>query len=555
MLRGALCALLLGVAIAAVLQWRPDLLAAWRAAERFNGEAAMADVRQIVGDGTPRVAGTPGARAGRDRIVALLAAGGITAERHETIITRSVTGPGLTLENLMARIPGTRGDGTAPIALVAHSDSAPGAPGAGDDASGVACVVGIARALQLQPPVHDILLLITDGEERGLLGAQAFMAQDERALALRAVVNLDARGASGPAYVFETGPQTAWLSQLMAQVLTAPRTQSLAVEAYRRMPNGTDFTVFLRAGATGFNVAFIGDVAAYHTALDTPERLQPSTVAHMGQTALELLRGLDAQLPAAGQPIGQERAVFGDIAGLWILRWPEEHSLAITAAGAFLVLAAGAWQLIARARERAVRLPGRAAAASLAAAVCVLAGSAGVAWCLGAAAKLGGITMANAPLRVGALNFLAWAGAGAMVTGAAALLLRRLGAGVWDALLGVWLLWGVLAGVAAVLVPAISLPLTVPVVCVGVASVLAPLGMRWAGGGEAAERRDRAGRWVALVGVAAAALVWVPLEPSFVDAFGMGLAPFNGLRAGLVLLTLLPLVVGTVTVRESAALG
>ncbi|MFM8642161.1 MAG: M28 family peptidase, partial [Phycisphaerales bacterium] len=110
------------------------------------------------------------------------------------------------------------------------------------------------------------------GTERGLLGAQAFMAQPPAAASLRAVVNLDARGAAGPAAIFELGPQSAWLSDVIDGFVPAPRTQSLAVAIYERMPNGTDFTVFLKAGASGFNVAFIGDVAAYHRPEDTVER-------------------------------------------------------------------------------------------------------------------------------------------------------------------------------------------------------------------------------------------------------------------------------------------
>ena len=181
---------------------------------------------------------------------------------------------------------------------------------------------------------RDVLFVVTDGEERGLLGAQAFVAQHPSAAGIRAVVNMDARGACGPAFVFETGPETAWLSKVMAAEVPGVRTNSLMGVVYAAMPNGTDFTVFLRTGVTGYNVAFIGDVGAYHTPDDVPARLRPATLAHMGQTALELVRALDVSLPPEGQPIPTGRAVFGDVLGRWILRWPETWTAAVACGAA-----------------------------------------------------------------------------------------------------------------------------------------------------------------------------------------------------------------------------
>jgi hypothetical protein len=257
-----------------------------------------ADLVAIVGDGTPRVVGTPGAAAGRDRIAGILESLGLRVERQRTRIERRAGA--VDLENLVAAIDGTGADAGPAIAVVAHSDSVVGSPGASDDGAGVAALCAVARALVARPPVHGVLLVVTDGEERGLLGAQAFMAQHAAASGLRAVVNLDARGAAGPAAIFELGPESAWLADLIADFVPAPRTQSLAAAIYERMPNGTDFTVFLEGGATGFNVAFIGDVAAYHRPEDTVERQSPWTREHMAQTALGLVRGIDARWPEGG---------------------------------------------------------------------------------------------------------------------------------------------------------------------------------------------------------------------------------------------------------------
>ena len=502
--------------------------------DRFDAAGAVADVRSVVADGTPRVVGTPGAAAGRDRIVGLLERAGLTVERpHATIVRRS--GERLELENLVAVVPArdTAARGHAPVGLVAHTDSAPRAPGAGDDASGVACVLGVARSLLADPPEHDVLLLLTDGEEAGLLGAQAFVSNDARAKGLRAVVNLDARGAAGPAYVFETGPETAWLAERMAESLSHPRTMSLAVEAYRRMPNGTDFTVFLRAGVTGYNIAFIGDVGAYHTPEDVPERLRPETLAHMGQTALELVRALDRSLPPDGQPIPAGRAVFGDVLGQGILRWPEAWTAALASGAAFLLAAAAVWGIVRSDAVPGETRPGRRAALAVAACVVALLGAVGVAWGLGAAAGAAGVRMGTAPGRVIGIDIAIWTAAFVLAIGTGVFLAGRRAA-PWAVLLGAWAPWCALAVAAAFALPAVAMPFVVPV---AVAAVVA------AAVRAARVAPARGATWCAAAGSLAASFSWLPLEPAFMDAFGVGLAPANGLRAALVALTFVPLVV------------
>ncbi|MEO7054518.1 MAG: M20/M25/M40 family metallo-hydrolase, partial [Rhizomicrobium sp.] len=68
------------------------------------------------------------------------------------------------------------GQGKA-IVLMAHMDSVPAGPGAGDDGSGVATVLETIRALKAAPTQsrHPVIALFTDGEEAGLLGAAAFV--------------------------------------------------------------------------------------------------------------------------------------------------------------------------------------------------------------------------------------------------------------------------------------------------------------------------------------------------------------------------------------------
>jgi hypothetical protein len=65
------------------------------------------------------------------------------------------------------------------VLVMSHYDSVHNSPGAADDSLGAAAALEIARALKAGPqPARDVIFLFTDGEEAGLLGAEAFFARD-----------------------------------------------------------------------------------------------------------------------------------------------------------------------------------------------------------------------------------------------------------------------------------------------------------------------------------------------------------------------------------------
>ena len=125
-----------------------------------------------------------------------------------------------------------------------------------------------------------MIFLFTDGEERGLLGAQAWFAA--RPPPIGAVLNMEARGGGGRALMFETGPGNGAMIELFARTAPLPSSNSLAVFIYERMPNGTDFTVARRRGLQGMNFAFIGRPGQYHQPGSTPEALDQGSLQHMG---------------------------------------------------------------------------------------------------------------------------------------------------------------------------------------------------------------------------------------------------------------------------------
>jgi acetylornithine deacetylase/succinyl-diaminopimelate desuccinylase-like protein len=114
------------------------------------------------------------------------------------------------VENLVARWKGRHG-GKA-VLLMSHYDSVSTAPGASDAASGVAAILEAVRALRSGPPFrNDLMVLFTDGEEAGLLGATLFMSEHPWAREVGVVLNFEARGSGGSATMFETSQRNGWL--------------------------------------------------------------------------------------------------------------------------------------------------------------------------------------------------------------------------------------------------------------------------------------------------------------------------------------------------------
>ena len=175
--------------------------------------------------------------------------------------------------------------------LMAHYDSVPSGPGAADDAAGVAAILETVRALKTGAPLkNDLIVLVTDGEEAGLLGAEAFVASHRWLKDIGLVMNFEARGNSGPSLLFETSANNAFLINAVANAAPSPIGSSLFYAFYKLLPNDTDFTVFRPVGTPGLNFAFGGHLEAYHSLLDTADNLDTRSLQHHGSYALALAR-------------------------------------------------------------------------------------------------------------------------------------------------------------------------------------------------------------------------------------------------------------------------
>jgi len=183
-------------------------------------------------------------------------------------------------ENIIATIKGS-GTGKS-LVLAGHYDSVLSAPGAADDVHAVACMIETARLLKDENLKNDLVFLITDGEEQGLLGAKAFVESKDLS-SIGMVLNYEARGNSGAGIFFEWSEGNAWLAKEMRKAASNPVASSMAYEIYNKLPNDTDFTHFKTAGLKGINHAFIDGFSFYHNPADTPERINMRSVQHTGE--------------------------------------------------------------------------------------------------------------------------------------------------------------------------------------------------------------------------------------------------------------------------------
>jgi hypothetical protein len=311
----------------------------------FSAQRAAAILRDLVGDGVPHPIGSSADARLRDAIVERLSALGYRSELQSGwVCDEGACGNPV---NIIARLGGDSEDRST-ILLAGHYDSVPAGPGASDDGAAVASMLEIARTLSSRPaPRHPIVLLFTDGEEAGLLGASLFVREHPLSGHVKAAVNMEARGTSGPSLMFETGTANTWLMHLYQSAIARPLTSSLYYVVYKLLPNDTDFTVFKAAGYQGFNFAYIGNVGRYHTPLDNVANADLSSIQHQGDNALAALSAL-ADAPTLDPSPGE--SVFFDGFSRTLIVWPDAGSLPAALLALILLLAESAVLL----RKRAV---------------------------------------------------------------------------------------------------------------------------------------------------------------------------------------------------------
>jgi hypothetical protein len=317
---GAALALFLAfvVCLAIYLQRPPAAATEGTPPQEFSSLRAMKHLQIIAR--TPHPMGSKENHAVRDYIIGELAAQGADAQVqtagviHPSEITPYVGG---TVQNVVGRLKGT-GGGKA-VLLMGHYDSAPTSPGASDDGAAVAALLETARALKAGPPLrNDVIFLLTDGEEVGLLGSKAFVDEHPWAKDVGVVFNFEARGNGGPSIMFETSPENGRLIREFAESSPYPFANSFSYEIYKRLPNDTDFTVMKAAGLPGLNFAYISGLPDYHTVTDSVDNIDQRSLQHQGSYAFALARHF-GNLDAVSAR--ESNAVYFDVPGGFLVRY------------------------------------------------------------------------------------------------------------------------------------------------------------------------------------------------------------------------------------------
>ena len=205
----------------------------------------------------------------------------------------------MTLTNLIGRLPGTDPAlAGQPVVVLAHLDHLGRGwpdvrtgneglvhPGADDNASGVAVLLELARALSVEPPrPRPVLFAVVTGEEAGRLGSRRLLEGLRAAGSPLACLNLDTVGrlADGKLLVFNADSAREWRFLFMGVGHTIGATIEVATEPL----DSSDQMSCIEAGVPAVQLS-TGPNADYHRPTDTADRIDGKGMAVVAEAARE----------------------------------------------------------------------------------------------------------------------------------------------------------------------------------------------------------------------------------------------------------------------------
>ena len=198
------------------------------------------------------------------------------------------------------QLTAARGPAGAPRALVmAHIDSKGGSPGALDNATGVAALLGVAELLAEYDGPYRVELIPMNGEDYyANSGEHLFVAANEgRWDELLGTVNMDAIGAKGASTAASLYSVSARGAELIGRVMRRHPTVSLGEAWYE-----SDHSIVAGHGRPAIALTSTSfrelSASVTHTQRDTLELADPALVAGAAEFVADLVRSL----PAVGGP-------------------------------------------------------------------------------------------------------------------------------------------------------------------------------------------------------------------------------------------------------------
>lgn len=292
-----LFSLIISIILGVFSQYTPKIKGA--DSPRFSAELAKEHIKEIAKE-PHSVNNQDALKDVREYILGELNELGLSPEvfTYENVEDRN--GELRTLNNIYAKIDGSKGEEGSYILLASHYDSSPkkrlgednDSHGAADAGYGVSTILEVLRNIKESGKIleNGVKILITDGEEVGLIGAKEEMKNNfSNYENVSFVINIEARGIKGPALMFETSINNDKVIDLYKKA-NLPVSYSLASDVYRRMPNGSDFTEFLKKDMSGINFAVLNNLDYYHTKEDNYNNISESSIQHYGEQILPIVQ-------------------------------------------------------------------------------------------------------------------------------------------------------------------------------------------------------------------------------------------------------------------------
>ncbi|KAF8937089.1 hypothetical protein BGZ58_003271 [Dissophora ornata] len=216
------------------------------------------------------------------------------------------------------------------ILLNSHYDTTLGSPGAVDDALGVGVMMEIIRVMSQRPaPTKNSIVFLFNGGEESLQDAShSFITAHELKDQVRAVVNLEACGTTGPEILFQAN------SRAMIDAygtVPYPHGTVLANDLFATglILSDTDFRQFVDHGnLTGLDMAVYKNSYLYHTHLDLDTYMEAGLPQHMGENTLALATYLTETADLVGlEPTSS--VVFFDVFGQFFVSYSLSTALQI----------------------------------------------------------------------------------------------------------------------------------------------------------------------------------------------------------------------------------
>lgn len=270
----------------------------------FSSGRAMSQLVEIAR--APRPVGSPEHDRVRGLVVDRLSALGLDVEIRDAEVTAVDSGivTLATVRNIVARKAGE--DPTGVVTLTAHYDGVPVSYAAADDGLGIATILETLRASTAGPPLrNDLLVVITDADEIGGLGAAHFLSGDPWQGASSVVLSVDPVGVSGPARLVEHLEANGRTIERVTSALPSPVISS-TIRALD-IEDG-DAGAFRERGMAVLALTSLGGRSAHHAAADRPINVSEATLQHHGAQLLALTRAFgNDDLGAALAPSPEER--------------------------------------------------------------------------------------------------------------------------------------------------------------------------------------------------------------------------------------------------------